>query len=286
MGPYSPVPSHLPVKGNLVYSSVLSLVVAVLMTGLSLGGLLYSSTFYPTDKLVQSFLPNDLISLLIGLPILLGSMWLTWRGNLVGLLLWPGALLYVFYNYIVYVLGMPPSLLSLAYTAIVLLGACGILDLLRKIDGRPIKERLSGGVGVPARAAGGVLLVFGAVFALRAVLIVLQAGTDQTMLPASEIGLLIADFLLSVIMVGGGVLLLLGRPLGYVGGLGLLFASSMLFVGLIIVLLLQPILTDAPFVLLDVIVVLLMGLICFVPFALFLRGATLTGEHEHDHLSR
>jgi len=46
----------------------------------------------------------------------------------------------------------------------------------------------------------------------------------------------------------------------------------MLFVGLIVYLLLQPVLTSAPFSLTDVIVVLVMGLICSVPFALFIRG--------------
>ena len=55
-------------------------------------------------------------------------------------------------------------------------------------------------------------------------------------------------------------------------GLGLLFQGSMLFIGLIIFLLLQPLLTTAPFVLVDVVVVFIMGLICFVPFALYVRG--------------
>ena len=56
-------------------------------------------------------------------------------------------------------------------------------------------------------------------------------------------------------------------------GLGLLFQASMLFIGLIIFLLLQPILTQAPLALVDIVVVFVMGLICFIPFGLFLRGA-------------
>jgi len=47
--------------------------------------------------------------------------------------------------------------------------------------------------------------------------------------------------------------------------------GSMLFIGLIMFLLLQPVLTDAPFVLVDIIVVFIMGLICFIPFGLFVR---------------
>jgi hypothetical protein len=263
---------------------VLSLISAILMAALSLGGLLFPSTFYPTDELLQSFVANDVVNLFIGLPILLGSMWLARRGKLVGLLLWPGALLYILYNYIVYAFGVPFSFLSFAYITLVLLGVYGLLDLLKRIDGRPVQERLSRGVGVPVKIAGSVLVVLGLVFTLRATLVIAEAGLDQTMLPLSEIGLLIADIVLSIIVVCGGFLLLKRRPLGYVAALGLLFAASMLFIGLIMFLLLQPVLTDAPFVLVDIIVVLLMGLICFIPFGLFLRGVvlgetTIDGDH-------
>jgi hypothetical protein len=63
-----------------------------------------------------------------------------------------------------------------------------------------------------------------------------------------------------------------------VAGLGLLFQGSMLFIGLIIFLLLQPLLTSAPFSIVDVIVVLVMGLICFIPFGLFVRGVVANDE--------
>lgn len=46
----------------------------------------------------------------------------------------------------------------------------------------------------------------------------------------------------------------------------------MLFVGLLAVFLLQPWLTDAPFPLGDFAVVLAMGMVCFVPLGLYLRG--------------
>lgn len=59
---------------------------------------------------------------------------------------------------------------------------------------------------------------------------------------------------------------------GYVAGLGLLFQASMLFIVLIVILVLQPLLIDADFLLIDTIVVVVMGMICFVPFALFVRG--------------
>ena len=73
-------------------------------------------------------------------------------------------------------------------------------------------------------------------------------------------------------MVVGGVLLWRRKAFGYVVALGLLFQASMLFIGLIVFLLVQPFLTAAPFALVDIVVVSILGMICFVPFALFVRG--------------
>ena len=55
-------------------------------------------------------------------------------------------------------------------------------------------------------------------------------------------------------------------------GLGPLFQASMLFFALIVFLFLQPLLTTAPFALADTVVIFIMGLVCFIPFAFFVRG--------------
>jgi len=60
--------------------------------------------------------------------------------------------------------------------------------------------------------------------------------------------------------------------LGYVTGFGLLFQGNMLFIALIVFLLVQPLLTGAPFAIADVLVIFGMGSIFFIPFALFFRG--------------
>jgi hypothetical protein len=260
---------HLPVKRDLIIVYVLSFVGAILMAIVSLGGLLYPSIFYPTDELLQAFFANDVVNLFVGLPILLGSMWLVRYGKLVGLLLWPGALLYVLYTYIAYFFGVPFSLLTIAYLVLVLLSAYCVFDLLRSIDKKSVHERIS--EGVPARTGGGVLVVFGILFIFRALGMIAEASSNQTLLHSSEFGVLIADIVISILFIVGGGLLLRRSPLGYVSGLGLLFVGSMLFIGLIMILLLQPILTGAPFVLVDVIVIFVMGLICFVPFGVFVR---------------
>jgi hypothetical protein len=266
---YREVIDRVPIKRGLTMAYMITLICVILMTAVSLGGLLYPSTFYPTDELFQSFFTNDIVNLIIGLPILLGSIWLTSRGKLVGLLFWPGALLYILYNYIAYMVGMPFSVLTFAYLMLVLLSIYGVLDLLKGIDKKSVQEQLS--VGVPVKMAGGVLVVFGVLFVFRAIGMLIEVSANQTMLPMSEIGVMIADIVLSIFFVVGGGLLLKRSSLGYVSGLGFLFVASMLFIGLNMVLLLQPVLMGVPFVLVDVIVIFIMGLVCFIPFGLFVR---------------
>jgi hypothetical protein len=230
----------------------------------SVAGLFIPGFIYPVEELRNSFVANDVVNFLIGLPILLGSLWFARRGRLVGLLLWPGALMYILYNYIAYILGLPPSTFTIVFIALVLLSAYIIIDLLRSIDAGAVQELLSG--QVPVRLTGWVLLVFGILFIFRAVSVLIQGSS------AAEFGTLIADIVLAVVMAAGGVLLLRRLPLGYISGLGLLFGASMLFVGLIAYLLLQPVLTGVPFSPVDILVVFVMGLVCFIPFILFLRG--------------
>jgi hypothetical protein len=261
---------QLPITRNLTSAYTLSIVIGLLMAGVSLAGLLFQGIIYPTGELRSSFVANDVVNLIIGLPILLGSMWLAWRGRLVGLLLWPGALLYILYNYIAYIFGIPFNGISFVYLALVLLSAYVIFDLHRNIDRNSVQQQLAG--VVPVKTSGWVLVVLGSLFILRALGMIVQTRLNQITLPISDIGVLIADTVLSMIWIAGGVLLLLRKPLGYASGLGLLFAGSMLFISLIFFLLLEPVLTDAPFAFTDVIVVLIMGLFCFIPFFLFWRG--------------
>ena len=216
------------------------------------------------------------MNLILGLPILLGSMWLARRGRLVGLLLWPGALLYDFYNYIANLSGTPFSFFTFLFLAILLLCAFVAFDLLRKIDREAISEHLTGKVS--EKLAGWVLVLFGVAFIFRSIGMLTEVGAGEASLTAGEFGTLFADLVLSAAWIAGGVLLLRHKPLGYASGLGLLFAGSMLFIGLILILILQPLLTEATFVLTDVIVVFVMGLICFVPFGLYLRGVVLGGD--------
>jgi hypothetical protein len=264
--------ANLPIRCNLTLAYAVSLVIAALMAIASVAGLLYPTLFYPTDELFQSFVPNDVVNLLIGLPILLGSMWLARRGKLIGLLFWPGALFYVFYTYVVYVLSMPLNVAFLLHLTLVTLSAYTTIGLVASIDGNAVQHRLAG--AVPERVGGGVIAGFGVLFFVRVVGVLVSALISQTPVAATELALHVTDFLIAPAFVIGGVLLWRRQALGYVTGLGLLFQASMLFIGLIFILILGPFITEAQFVLSDVVVIFVMGMVCFIPFALFVRGAS------------
>ncbi len=133
-----------------------------------------------------------------------------------------------------------------------------------------MQQRLSG--AVPERLAGRVLAGLGLLIFLLVIGAIVNALINLTPIAKTELALHTADFLIAPAWIVCGVLLWQRRAFGYVAGLGLLFQASMLFIGLIIVLLLQPLMTAAPFSLVDVVVTFVMGMVCFIPFALFIRG--------------
>ena len=262
--------ASLPIKRSLALTYAMSFTIAILMAAASVVGLLNRSVVYPTEELLRAFVSSDAVSIFIGLPILLGSMWLARRGKLIGLLCWPGALLLVLYNYISYVFAMPLTVVFMLHLALVTTSVYTLIGLVACIDGKAVQQRLAG--AVPERLAGGVLAGLGLLFLLWVIGAIVSALTSQTAIADTELAHYISDSLIAPAWIIGGVLLWRRRELGYVTGLGLLLQGSMLFVALIVFFLLQPFLTAAPFALVDVVVISVMGLVCFTPLALFARG--------------
>src|SRR5512137_2438602 len=85
---------------GLATAYVLSAFTAIIVTAASVAGLIYRTAIYPADDLRRAFASNDAVNLVVGLPLLLCSLWLARRGSMAGLLSWPGALIYFLYTYI------------------------------------------------------------------------------------------------------------------------------------------------------------------------------------------
>jgi len=262
--------SPLPVKRELSQPYTLAFISAILMTLISLAGIVFQSSLYQPDQLRQSFVANDILNLLIGLPFLLGSVWSARRGKWIGLLLLPGALLYIVYNYTAYTVAMFQTWLIIPGLCLVAVSMYAIYLTLSSMDTTSIQTTLQG--KVPARFAAGVLIAFGVLFFARSISQVIGLLTGKITLEGAEFGVLTADLLTTPIWVIGGLLLWRKSPLGYTSAIGLLFQASILFIGLLIFFILQPFLFTLPFRLEDFIVILVMGLFFSIPFGLFARA--------------
>jgi hypothetical protein len=262
--------SHPSTNIYLAPVRALPLIVAALMSLLSLAGLNFQSVFYPTQELQRAFVSNDVVNLFIGLPILLISFSLARRGKMIGSLLLPGALLYVTYNYIAYSVAAWPGVPSVFYMALVGLSLFGVYQCVSKMDQQGIQQKLRG--AVPERFAGGVLMAFGLLFFFRGIGQAYSAFSNSSSLVTPEMSVVYADLLITPLWILGGLMLWRRQALGYAAGAGLLFQASMLFVGLLVFFILQPFLTGAEFPTADFAVIFAMGLIFFIPLGMFARG--------------
>jgi hypothetical protein len=138
--------------GLLVVSSVL---------GIALGARSLYTT-YPVA--LAGMIGQDVMSLVVGLPLLVGSAWLARRGSVFGLLAWAGTLFYVAYSYYFFVVG-GFNALFLVYVAIVATSLYGLLSLVLAIDAEAVARRI--GPGLPRRR---VSIFFGVIVGLFALL--------------------------------------------------------------------------------------------------------------------
>lgn len=271
MGGAKPLESAvLPTKGRLTFAYGTSLAIVALMVVACVVGLFETKILYPSNNQFRSSIPTDLVNLL-GMPLLLGSMWLARSGRLVGLLLWPGALLYLMYHDLAFLFSIPFSAMFLLHLVVAGLNLFAMMVLFANIDGRKVQQVLTGVVA--EKAGGGVLAGFGVLFFAGAAYLLISAFFGRITLPPTERAVRITDLLMSPAWIIGGVLLWQRKALGYVTGLGLLFQACMLFVGLIVLFVLQPFITGSQFRLVDVLVIFAMSLFCIVPFCLFVCGA-------------
>jgi hypothetical protein len=258
------------IKGNLKLVYILSLLIACLFGFTSISGILLGSAIYPTEELFNNFISNDVVNLLIGLPIILVSIVLIFRGKLVGLLFLPGSLLFVVYNYLIYILAMPLNWVTPFYLILIISSVYAIIKFFTLLNGEKIQQRLTG--VVHERISGVILVALGLLFMFQAAGAMIDPIINHIQITGIDLAVHISDFAISPFLVIGGILLWRRKRFGYTSGLGLLFQASMLFIGLIIFLIIEPLLTKTPFLLVDVLVVSIMGLICFIPLTLFIRG--------------
>jgi hypothetical protein len=155
----------VPLKNKLTLTLAQSGVLAPLLIVSSVAGLLYGSRglYEPYPASLAGLVGQDVITLVVGLPLLFASVWMTARGSTRGLLLWTGMLFYFAYSYYFYVIG-GFNALFLVYIAIVSTSLYGLLSLLFNTDPEAVKARFD--PRTPNRLVSGFLVSYSLLFAL------------------------------------------------------------------------------------------------------------------------
>ncbi len=141
-----------------------SIVILLLAAGASLAGLLVPGLYGDPAVLLPQVRGQDLVTLVVGVPLLVLGTAGVWRRSLRGRLLWLGALGYLFYTYATYAFGAVWNPLFLAYVA--LLGLSTYTFVLGLLATSPGDAARALAPRTPRRTAGWFLMATAVVFAL------------------------------------------------------------------------------------------------------------------------
>ncbi len=133
---------------------VLSVLIVMLATAVSVVGLRFPG-LYPHDWGNGASLGNDLVTLVVAVPVLALAIIYSARGSVRGCLLWLGALSYMLYNYAFYVFGIPVTRLYLPWIAVFMLSGLAFALGMGNLDVESIGIRFS--ARTPARWIAGYL---------------------------------------------------------------------------------------------------------------------------------
>jgi hypothetical protein len=117
--------------------------------------------YWDTVSSVAQMQANDLITLVVGLPLLAVSFWLALRGSLRGRLLLSGTLAFILYTYITMCFGAAYNSLFLVYVALFSLSLFALVLSMMSFDLKSLPDHFSD--KLPRRGIA-ALLIFAAAF--------------------------------------------------------------------------------------------------------------------------
>lgn len=262
---------RMPFKNNIRFLLAASFIIALIVGIVSVVGIKYQQNIYQTESLVNTFVPNDIINLLIGLPFMLISLLLVLKGKLTGLLCWPGALFYFMYVYFPYIICVPISFLTILYLIIFSSSIYTLIGVIVNIDGNALDKQMSD--TIPVKILGGILTAMGILIIIRQTVLFGNAIINDKRIVIQELAVLIDDFAFgSPALIICGVLLWNKKSLGYIIAPGLYLVNGILSVGLIPFMIIQSHLKNVSLDILSIGVLFIMSVICIVPFIIIRRG--------------
>jgi hypothetical protein len=143
-------------QNKLKPAYILSILIAVLATIASIGGLLLEGLYRDNAFVKTTWLGNDAITLFLAIPILVAALVFSSRGSLKAQLVWMGMLDYILYNYAFYLFGSAFNWFFLIYVALVGLSIFALIFGLTNLNVNGISQQF--GDRPPVKWIGGYFL--------------------------------------------------------------------------------------------------------------------------------
>ncbi len=140
---------------------VLSAMIALLAAVASVGGIVVDDLYRDNQLVASTFYGNDLVTLLVAVPVLIGSLILSARNSLRAQSIWFGMLVYMAYNFTFYLFGAAFNRLFLVYVVLFAASIYTILILLSVLDIDAMAEHFQ--AGNITKWIGGYMLLVGVI---------------------------------------------------------------------------------------------------------------------------
>ncbi|MDD5368814.1 MAG: hypothetical protein PHQ40_07010, partial [Anaerolineaceae bacterium] len=143
-------------KSTLKTPYILSVWLAALMAAQSLLGRVFDGQYRDAEWIRATWFGNDLVTLLLVVPLLIAVLIFVRRDSLRGLLIWLGVLGYGAYNYAYYLLGASLNVFFPLYVILLVLSVITLILVLSRTDAVQVATGFS--AKTPVRIIGGYLL--------------------------------------------------------------------------------------------------------------------------------
>jgi len=200
---------------------ILSAIIAILTIVASAGGLFLDNLYRDNLLVTAGWFGNDLVTLIIAVPMLVAALILSMRGSSRAKLIWLGMLDYTLYNFAFYLFGTAFNSFFLIYVTLFTLSIFALIFALTAVDVNGIGQKFRASAPVKCIAgymvfvAAGLSVVYvtqslGFITTRQLPQIVTLTGHPTSVVFALDLSLVVPFFVL------GAIWLWQRRPWGYV----------------------------------------------------------------------
>ncbi|MDD2534820.1 MAG: hypothetical protein PHC86_09015 [Eubacteriales bacterium] len=190
---------------------LMSVLIAILAAGVSLGGLFIKGLYHDNPLVIAAWQGNDIVTLYLMVPLMLIALAFLKKSPNLARLFWIGSLWYMIYNYLFYLFGAAFNNFFLLYIAIFTLSVYTMIFALINTNANAISQSFS--AQTPVRWISGFMIFFavliGTLWIMMALSFVFTGVIPQSIVQtdhptgvvfATDLSLLIPALLFSAIL--------------------------------------------------------------------------------------